>query len=68
MKISSAADATPAGGFLRYGKLYGDAVLLDGSVPGSAKRLIRLRSPMRAPKTRYNVDIKSVSKESKQGL
>jgi len=68
MKIAKAEDATPAGGFLRYGKVYGDAVLIDGSVSGPAKRLIRLRSPMRPPKTKYAVDMKAISTESKQGV
>jgi len=67
MKIAKADDVTPAGGFLRYGKVYGDAVLIDGSVPGTTKRLIRLRSPMRPPKSKYPSDVKSISKESKQG-
>lgn len=68
IKIAKPEDVTPAGGFLRYGKVYGEAVLLDGSVSGVTKRLIRLRSPMRPPKTKYAVDVKSISKESKQGV
>jgi large subunit ribosomal protein L3 len=68
IKITKPEDVTPAGGFLRYGKVYGDAVLLDGSVSGPTKRLIRLRSPMRPPKTKWPVDVKSISKESKQGV
>lgn len=68
IKIAKPEDVTPAGGFLRYGKLYGEAVVLDGSVSGPMKRLIRLRSAMRPPKTRYPVDVKSISKESKQGV
>ncbi|MEM5814343.1 MAG: 50S ribosomal protein L3 [Candidatus Aenigmatarchaeota archaeon] len=68
MKIAKPEDVTPAGGFLRYGKASGDAVLLEGSVAGPAKRLIRLRSPMRPPKTKYPVDIRLISKESKQGV
>jgi len=66
--LPNGADAEPAGGFLRYGKVYGEAVLLDGSVPGPTKRLIRLRSPMRPPKTKYPSDVKSISRESKQGV
>jgi len=68
LKITKPEDATPAGGFLRYGKVYGDAVLIDGSVSGTTKRLIRLRSPMRPPKTKYPVDLKLISRESKQGV
>lgn len=42
-------DITPKGGFLRYGPVRGTYVLLDGSVPGPAKRLVRLRYPARPP-------------------
>lgn len=38
------------GGFLRYGLVKGSYILLDGSVPGPAKRLIRIRYPARPPK------------------
>ena len=41
---------TPKGGFLRYGVVRGPYILIDGSVPGPAKRLIRLRYPARPPK------------------
>ena len=53
------------GDFLNYGKVTGDCILLDGSVPGSRKRLIRLRFAMR-PKKVYPIDIKYISKNSKQ--
>jgi len=45
------SEATPKGGFLRYGPVKGDHILLYGSTPGPAKRLIRLRYPARPPKT-----------------
>ena len=54
------------GDFLNYGKVTGDCILLDGSVPGSRKRLIRLRFAMR-PKRVYPIDIKYISGNSKQG-
>lgn len=41
---------SPEGGFIRYGLVRGNYVLLDGSLPGPAKRLIRLRYPARPPK------------------
>ncbi len=63
------ADITPAGGFPGYGVVRGQYVLIKGSLPGPAKRLIRIRSAIRpggnfvkAPQFLY------VSKESKQGL
>ena len=43
-------EVTPKGGFVRYGEVKGTYVLVDGSLPGPAKRLIRLRYPARAPK------------------
>jgi len=55
------------GGFLRYGKLSGEAVLLDGSVPGPTKRLIRMRGAVRVKKV-LPVDVRYVSTVSKQGV
>lgn len=61
-------EVTPAGHFLRYGILHGEPVLIEGSVPGPTKRLIRLRSGMRLPKSRYAVELKSINTGSKQGV
>lgn len=65
--VSNGAEVTPAGDFLRYGKIHGEAVVIDGSVPGSSKRLIRLRSPIRPPKIKHGVNVRSISLDSKQG-
>ena len=63
------ADITPAGGFLGYGLVRSDYILIHGSVPGPSKRLVRLRDPMRAQMYEAaEVDIKYLSKESKQGV
>jgi large subunit ribosomal protein L3 len=43
-------DVTPKGGFLRYGIIKNSYVIISGSLPGPAKRLIRLRYPARSPK------------------
>ncbi|MCJ7614826.1 50S ribosomal protein L3, partial [Candidatus Bathyarchaeota archaeon] len=43
-------EVTPKGGFVRYGEVKGTYVIVDGSLPGPAKRLIRLRYPARPPK------------------
>jgi large subunit ribosomal protein L3 len=43
-------EVSPKGGFLRYGPVRGTYVILDGSLPGPAKRLVRLRYPARPPK------------------
>lgn len=39
----------PAGGFLRYGLVKNDYILIKGSVGGPTKRLITLAEPRRAP-------------------
>lgn len=43
-------EVTVKGGFIRYGILKGPYILIDGSIPGPEKRLIRLRYPARPPK------------------
>jgi len=43
-------NVTPKGGFLKYGEVKGTYVIVDGSLPGPAKRLVRLRHPARPPK------------------
>jgi large subunit ribosomal protein L3 len=66
---TNGADVTPKGGFLRYGPVKGTYVLLNGSVPGPAKRLIRLRVPARAPRRVPDAPpkIAEISLESPQG-
>ena len=52
MKIGSdGSEVTPQGGFLRYGSVGGDYLLIRGSVPGPSKRLVKLRSPVRRRKS-----------------
>jgi large subunit ribosomal protein L3 len=41
------AEITPAGGFINYGLVRNPYVILHGSIPGPAKRLIRLRDATR---------------------
>ena len=62
-------EVTPKGGFLRYGLIKGDYIIIHGSVPGPAKRLIRLRYPARPPKIieEAQPQILYISLESKQG-
>jgi len=66
---TNGADVTPKGGFLRYGPIRGAYLLLSGSVPGPAKRLIRLRVPARAPRRLPEAPpkIAEISLESPQG-
>jgi large subunit ribosomal protein L3 len=69
LKIGSdGEEITPDGGFINYGLVRGDYVLIKGSVPGPSKRLIRLRDPIRAKKVDLGEpNILHISRESKQG-
>ncbi|MDH5449857.1 MAG: 50S ribosomal protein L3 [Candidatus Bathyarchaeota archaeon] len=62
-------EVTPKGGFLRYGPVKGIYLLIDGSLPGPAKRLIRLRYPARPPRGTPEVPpkITQISLASPQG-
>lgn len=42
-------EVTVKGGFVRYGEVNGPYVLIEGSIPGTEKRQIRLRVPARPP-------------------
>jgi len=63
------SEVSPKGGFLRYGLIKGTYVILDGSLPGPAKRIVRLRYPARPPKTVPEAPpkITYISLESPQG-
>ena len=58
----------PAGGFPHYGELRSACMVLHGSLPGPAKRLLRFRLPIR-PRVGAveKVDIRYFSTRSKQG-
>lgn len=62
-------EVTPKGGFLRYGVIAGPYMLLEGSIPGTEKRPIRLRYPARPPKSvaEEPPQITQISLESPQG-
>ncbi|WP_456329809.1 50S ribosomal protein L3 [Archaeoglobus sp.] len=61
-------EITPNGGFLHYGVIRTQYVLVTGSVPGPVKRLIRMRDAIRPPKAEFDgVNIVYVSTTSKQG-
>jgi large subunit ribosomal protein L3 len=66
---TNGSDVTPKGGFLRYGPVNGTYILLNGSIPGPAKRLIRLRAPTRQPRRVPEAPpkINEISLESPQG-
>ena len=63
------SEVTPKGGFLSYGEVRNNYVLVYGSVPGPTKRLIRFRDATRMPKKADTeaLDVTYVSTESKQG-
>jgi large subunit ribosomal protein L3 len=70
LKIGSdGSEVSPKGGFSRYGFVRGTYILLDGSLPGPAKRLIRLRYPARPPRDIPEAPpkITHISLESQQG-
>ena len=66
MKIGENVDEiNPKGGFPHYGFVKSNYVLLKGSVPGPAKRLIRMRLGARAPERVQEPKLTYVSLESK---
>jgi large subunit ribosomal protein L3 len=59
---------TPAGGFPHYGEVRSACLVLHGSLPGPAKRLLRFRAPIRRRvATVEAVDLRYFSTRSKQG-
>lgn len=59
---------TPAGGFPHYGDLRSACIILHGSLPGPAKRLLRFRAPIRSRvSTVEKVELRYYSTRSKQG-
>jgi large subunit ribosomal protein L3 len=62
-------EVTLKGGYIRYGTLKGPYILIEGSIPGTEKRPIRLRYPARPPKTTPEEppQITHISLESPQG-
>ena len=59
---------TPVGGFPHYGEVRTGCLVLHGSVPGPAKRLLRLRLPIRSQVSAVEkVDLRYLRTRSKQG-
>ena len=42
---NNGSEVTPKGGFIRYGQINSDYIMLKGSVPGTTNRLIMIKSP-----------------------
>ena len=65
---SISEEVNPRGGFLNYGTIRNKFVMLRGTVPGPAKRLIRMRPAIRPTMiVRGAPEISYVSTKSKQG-
>ncbi len=63
-------EVTPKGGFLGYGIVYGQYIMVEGSVIGPRKRLLVLRHPIRPPNW-IPIEAPQIvyySHESKQGV
>ncbi|MHA1145326.1 MAG: 50S ribosomal protein L3 [Candidatus Helarchaeota archaeon] len=62
-------EVIPAGGFLKYGVIRGDYLIMEGTIPGPRKRLIKMRHGIRTKKLgeRELPDIQFISLQSKQG-
>ncbi|MFO8078055.1 MAG: 50S ribosomal protein L3 [Thermoplasmatota archaeon] len=63
-------EITPSGGFPHYGSIRNPYVLIHGSIPGPAKRLISLRDAIRYKKgvKLEKAEISYISTTSKQGV
>jgi large subunit ribosomal protein L3 len=61
-------EITPSGGFVNYGVIRGDYVMLHGSVPGTVKRPVRLRFAIRPKKGHVDApaQVSYISTASKQ--
>ena len=62
-------EVTPNGGFVKYGIVKNNYIIIHGSIPGPVKRLIRLRDPIRkgGVKVEKPPELTYISTESKQG-
>lgn len=67
MKISEKGEEiNPKGGFVNYGLVKGDYIMIKGSVPGAKKRLVRLRASIRQAHAEMPPEITYVSVASQQ--
>jgi len=55
LKIGEGEEITPKGGFVRYGKVKSNYILVEGSIPGAKKRLVMLRQAIRPGKIKFLV-------------
>ena len=61
-------EITPSGGFVNYGVIRGDYIMLHGSIPGAVKRPVRIRFAIRPKKGHVDepVQMSYISTSSKQ--
>lgn len=61
-------EITPSGGFVNYGVIRGDYLMLHGSIPGTVKRPVRMRFAIRPKKGHVDapVQVSYISTSSKQ--
>ena len=61
-------EITPSGGFVNYGVIRGDYIMVHGSIPGAVKRPVRLRYAIRPKKGHVDepVQVSYISTASKQ--
>jgi large subunit ribosomal protein L3 len=60
-------DVNTSSGFIKYGLVKGDYMLLKGSIPGPSKRLIALRSAIRSLTKEHKFTVEYISTSSNQG-
>jgi large subunit ribosomal protein L3 len=64
---NNGSEVTPKGGFIRYGQINSEYVMLKGSVPGTTNRLILMRTATRPPEAEAAPRLEYVSIQSHQG-
>ena len=62
-----AAAVNAKGGFINYGLVKNDFIILDGSIPGPAKRLVRIRKSIRNKSQKKEPQINYISTATQQG-
>lgn len=68
LSIEDGDTASVDGGFVNYGEVDGPHVLIEGSVPGPSKRLVRFREAIRpTSQTRLDPEVRHVATTSNQG-
>jgi len=64
---NNGSEVTPKGGFIRYGEINSDYVMVKGSVPGTTNRLVMMRTASRPPPEAAAPKMEYVSIASVQG-